>query len=92
MADTSMTIRTDSVVKKQAQQVFSELGLDMTIAVNLFLRQVIRQNGIPFELKLDTPNAQTIAAIEEVKRRKADPSIGKTYTDVDEMMKELVDE
>lgn len=68
MADTSMTIRTDSVVKKQAQQVFSELGLDMTTAVNLFLRQAIRQNGIPFELKLDTPNAATLKAMEEASK------------------------
>ncbi len=68
MADTSMTIRTDSVVKKQAQQVFSELGLDMTTAVNLFLRQAIRQNGIPFELKLDTPNVATLKAMEEASK------------------------
>ncbi len=39
----------------------------------------------------ETPNAETIAAIEEVQRMKANPSIGKTYTNVDEMMKELLD-
>lgn len=41
-------------------------------------------------IRYETPNAETIAAIEEVQKMKADPSIGKTYTSVDEMMKELL--
>jgi len=42
-------------------------------------------------INYEIPNAETIAAIEEVQRIKADPSIGKTYTDVDEMIKDLLD-
>lgn len=42
-------------------------------------------------IQYETPNAETIEAIEEVQRMKADPSIGKTYSSVDEMMKELLD-
>lgn len=41
-------------------------------------------------IKYETPNAETIEAIEEVQKMKADPSIGKTYSDVDEMIKELL--
>jgi DNA-damage-inducible protein J len=48
-----MNIRKDSEVKRQAQELFAQLGLDMTTAVNMFLRQSIRQRGIPFILKLD---------------------------------------
>ena len=48
MSTTTMTIRTDKEVKFQAQQIFSELGMDMTTAINVFLRQAIRQNGFPF--------------------------------------------
>ena len=59
-------------------------------AVNVFLRQVIRSNGFPFELRLDTPNEKTMEAIREVQKMKKAPSIGKSYTDVDEMMKELL--
>ena len=62
----------------------------MTTAVNVFLRQTIRHNGLPFEVKLDTPNKETLMAIEEVQQMKKDPSLGKAYTDVDEMMKELL--
>ena len=45
--DTSMTIRMNKEVKQQAQQIFAELGMDMTTAVNVFLRQAIRSQGFP---------------------------------------------
>ena len=53
MPNTSMNIRMDSEVKKQAQELFAQFGLDMTTAVNMFLKQSIRQRGIPFALQLD---------------------------------------
>ena len=87
---TNMNIRMEKEVKEQAQQIFAQLGMDMTTAVNVFLRQAIRYNGFPFELRIDKPNAETIAAIQEVQQMKQDPSLGKTYTDVEEMMKELL--
>jgi DNA-damage-inducible protein J len=49
-ANTNINIRVDNVVKNQAQDIFSSLGMDMTTAINIFLRQAIRKNGIPFEL------------------------------------------
>ena len=52
MAASSMNIRMDSEVKSQAQALFAQFGLDMTSAVNMFLRQSIRENRIPFELRL----------------------------------------
>ena len=52
-ANANINIRVDSSVKNRAQIVFSALGLDMTSAVNIFLRQAIRKNGIPFELIAD---------------------------------------
>ena len=86
----NMNIRMDKDVKEQAQRVFAQLGMDMTTAVKVFLRQVIRSNGFPFELRLDTPNEETMAALREVQEMKKNPSIGRSYTDVDEMMKELL--
>ena len=65
MASTNLNVRTDSEVKEAAEKIFEALGLNMTTAVNIFLRQTIRENGIPFELKLDVPNAVTAAAIDE---------------------------
>lgn len=65
MESTNLNIRTDKEVKIAAERIFEELGLNMTTAVNIFLRQTIRENGIPFELKLNVPNDVTAAAIEE---------------------------
>ena len=63
-ADTSMTIRMNREVKQQAQQIFSDLGMDMTTAINVFLRQAISHKGFPFEVTLKTPNAVTLAAMD----------------------------
>lgn len=54
MGSTNLNIRTDKNVKEAAEKIFAELGINMTAAVNIFLRQVIRENGIPFSLKLNT--------------------------------------
>ncbi len=90
MADTTnISIRMDVELKKQAEQLFSELGLNMTTAFNIFLRQAVRQQRIPFDVALETPNAETIAAMEEAERISRDPSV-KSYTNVDQMMKELL--
>ncbi len=82
MATTNLNIRMDKEVKDQAEQIFNELGLNMTTAVNMFLRTTIRENGIPFALKLDVPNETTAAAIQEGRRIAADKSVP-GYTSID---------
>lgn len=74
MAATNLNIRTDKEIKDQAEQIFNELGLNMTTAVNMFLRTAIREHGIPFALKLEVPNGVTSAAMEEGRKMMSDPS------------------
>ncbi|MCI9638671.1 MAG: type II toxin-antitoxin system RelB/DinJ family antitoxin [Emergencia sp.] len=74
MATTNLNIRIEKATKDQAERIFSELGFNMTTAINMFLRTAIREHGIPFELKLDIPNDTTMAAIEEGRMLLADPS------------------
>lgn len=74
MATTNLNIRTDKAIKDQADEIFKELGLNMTTAVNMFLRTAVREHGIPFELKLDEPNETTAAAIEEGRKMLSDPA------------------
>ena len=50
MAITNINIRVDNEIKKEAQDVFASLGLDMTTGINIFLRQVIRLRSIPFAI------------------------------------------
>ena len=90
MANTAnINIRIDANLKKQFEAFCADMGMTMTTAVNIFARKAVRENRIPFEISGDVPNAETQEAIREVKQMKADPTLGKTYTDVDEMMKEL---
>ena len=84
MSTTNLNIRTDKDVKEKAEKIINELGLNMTSAVNIFLRTAIRERGIPFELKLDVPNETTIAAIEEGRRMASDPSSPR-YSNIDEL-------
>ncbi len=67
-SNTSMTIRMDKEVKKEAQELFEALGMDMTTAINVFLRQAIAFRGIPFEVRLDEPNMTTYSAIEAAEK------------------------
>ena len=90
MPNVSTNIRIDDEVKRKAVAIFTDLGMDMTTAVNMFLRQTIRHNGLPFDLKLDTPNEETLEAIREVEEMKKNPSMYRSYTNVDIMMEDLL--
>ena len=65
-----------------------ELGLTMTTVINMFLRTTIRENGIPFTLKLDVPNATTASAIEEGRKIAYDDTV-KGYSDIDDLRNAL---
>lgn len=86
----NLTMRIDDELKKQAEELFNDLGMNMTTAFTIFAKQAVREQRIPFEIAREVPNADTVEAIKEVEQMKKDPSIGKAYTDVDEMMKELL--
>ena len=90
MANANINIRMDSDLKKQFEAFCSDMGMSMTTAFNIFAKKAVREYRIPFEIGGEAPNAETIEAINEVKRMKADKTIGKTYADVDEMMKDLL--
>ena len=80
MASTNFSVRMDSDVKKQCEILYGELGMNLTTAINVFLRQSLRVGGFPFEVRLDQPNTETIAAMLEAERIAKDPGI-KHYSD-----------
>lgn len=90
MAQININIRMDENLKQDFDGLCKDLGLTMTTAFNVFAKTMVRQQRIPFEISMDIPNADTIAALEEVQQMKKNPALGKTYTDVDQMMKELL--
>lgn len=62
---TNINIKTDSILKAQAEKLFSDLGMNMSTALNIFLRQAVRENRIPFEVTKNVPNANTVQAMED---------------------------
>lgn len=89
METTNLNIRTEKQVKIAAEKIFEELGMNMSTAVNVFLRQTIRENGIPFELRLNVPNSVTVAAIEEGRKVAYDSNV-KGYESLDELKAALL--
>ncbi|MBE0451697.1 MAG: type II toxin-antitoxin system RelB/DinJ family antitoxin [Clostridiales bacterium] len=90
MSTTNVTIRMDEQLKKQAEELFSDLGLTMTSALIAFTKQAVREQRIPFTLSRNIPNTETINALDEVENMKLNPEEYKGYDDVDEMMREIL--
>lgn len=85
---TNFSVRMDSDLKKKCEALYGELGMNLTTAINVFLRQSLRVGGFPFEVRLDHPNRETISAMHEAEQLIHDPSV-KRYSDVEEALREL---
>ena len=88
MDTTNISIRMDSELKAQADALLAELGMNLSTAFNIFVRQSIREGRIPFDISLNQPNRETIAAMLEAERIAKDRSV-KGYSDLNELFKEL---
>lgn len=82
MATVKININTDAETKESANRLFKELGLDMTTAINIFLKKAVLERGIPFEVSAKQPNNETIEAMEEVKMMEKNPSKYKGYKSI----------
>ena len=82
----TLHIRVEPAVKQKAEETLNDLGLSISEAINVFLNQVILNDGIPFEIKKPRFNKETIQAIEDTKNGK---NLSKTFNSVDEMFEEL---
>ena len=89
MATVNMSIRMDTELKKQADAMFADMGLNMTTAMNIFLRQVVRQGRIPFEIATDIPNAETLDAIREMDDILSGKIAAKRYSSTKELFEDL---
>lgn len=82
----TINIRTDLETKKEAEQLFEEFGLSMTSAINVFLKQVIREKRIPFEIGYENPNEITANVLKEAEEGK---NLSPVYESIEEMMDSL---
>lgn len=85
----NISIRMDAKLKAEAEALFESMGMNLSTAFNIFVRQCLREERIPFEITANcNPNARTKAAMLEAERIAHDPNV-KGYTDIDELFKEL---
>lgn len=85
---TDFSVRMDDDIKKQCETLYGELGMNLTTAINVFLAPVVARWRFSFEVRLDQPNKETIAAMLEAERIAHDPEV-KHYSDVEEALREL---
>ena len=88
---TNITIRMDSDLKAKADELFNDLGMNISTAFNVFVRQSVREGRIPFNISLNQPNKETIAAMIEAERIAKDPSV-KGYNNLDDLFAYLKSE
>ena len=82
MSNVQVNIR-DQNIKKKSQQIFKKLGMDMTTAVNMFLVQVVQENGLPFSARLTdglTTNGLTPEEEQEILQASEEAKQGKNVT------------
>ena len=85
---TNFSVRVDRDIKEQCERMYNDLGINLTTAINVFLRKSLRSGGFPFDVREDRPNKETIAAMLEAERIVHDPHV-KRYADVEEALREL---
>ncbi|HGJ0481734.1 TPA: type II toxin-antitoxin system RelB/DinJ family antitoxin [Streptococcus pneumoniae] len=85
MSKMSISIRLDSEVKEQVQQVFSNLGMDITTAINIFLRQAIQYQGLPFDVRLDE-NRKLLQALTDLDQNR---NMSQSFESVSDLMEDL---
>lgn len=83
---TNLSIRIDEELKRKSETIFSELGLNMSSALTLFLRSAVRCGGIPFDLRIEKPNATTISAMDDVKHNR---NLSKTFDSIESLIEDL---
>ena len=75
MAATNLTIRVDTGIKNEAEKLFEDLGMSISTAFNIFLRQAVRMQAIPFAISRGITNRATLAAMREAERIADNPSV-----------------
>ncbi len=91
MAQANVNIRMDAELKNNLDQLCNELGMTISTAVTIFAKAMVRKGGIPFDVRIDVPNKETLEAFQEIEEMKKNPSAYKRYSNVRDMMKELLE-
>ncbi len=86
MAVVNTSIKIDQTLKQESQELFESFGLSLSSAINMFLRQAVREQAIPFRVGNPLPNSETIKAIEDARKG---IGLSRGFTSVSELMEDL---
>ena len=89
MNTANINIRVDRELKAQAEALFSDLGMNMSTAITIFLKSAIAHDGLPFEVKRAVLNAETRAALSEHTDMKKNPDAYQRYDSFDDVLDEI---
>ncbi len=89
---TTLNVNVDAKTKEEATRILKELGLNMTTAVNMFLAQIVRRDGIPFEVVNNKPSREVMKALKEADNIIKHPDDYPSYDNREELKKALLDE
>ncbi len=91
---TAINVNVDSKIKEEATNILKGLGLNMSTAINMFLAQVVKRDGIPFEVANPKPTKELLEALEEGEQIISEIKAGKRkgYRNVNEMMKAIMED
>ena len=87
MATVNFSVRMDADLKREVEAIYAELGMNLTSAVNAFLRQSVRVGGMPFDLRLNERQRETVLAMLEAEQLASDPAV--QALDVEDALAEL---
>lgn len=90
MAKVSTNISLDADLKASSQELFSDLGLDLSTAITIFLKQAVRVQGLPFAVSREVPNSETAAALNEYAAMKAHPEKYPRYASFHDAINEVL--
>ena len=89
MARVNTNISIDPKLKESSIELFSHFGLDLSTAISLFLQQSVREQRIPFEIRLEIPNKTTREALSEYEEMKKNKQKYKRHSSFAEIMEEV---
>jgi len=89
--DISISIRLDSGLKEQTESILDQFGLNMTVAVNMFFRQIVRGQAVPLSLTL-RPRPSVMAELELAKAERMAGYIGRSANQVADNMERTIAE
>lgn len=92
MTTANINVRVDENLKKEAERLFNDLGLNMSSAITMFLKSAVRCDGIPLDVRRNTFNAETRNALAEYNETKAHPEKYKRYHSFSDLVKDVDNE